>query len=69
MSQTHEQRSATSATAAAKKVGSFSDTAAQKAAARAALASTKIEGRDVPPGYVRPDGVKALIAEREARKP
>lgn len=39
-----------------------------KAAARAAVASTRLENREPPDGYVRSEGVKILLAEREARK-
>lgn len=42
--------------------------AIKKAAARAAAASMKLENRVVPAGHVRSRGVKALLAERQARK-
>lgn len=51
-----------------RKAASFTDAAAQKAAVRAAVASTRLEGRELPPDYVRSDGVKTLLAERAARK-
>lgn len=42
--------------------------AIKKAAARAAAASTELENRAVPAGHVRSRGVKALLAQRQARK-
>lgn len=42
--------------------------AIKKAAARAVAASMKLENRVVPTGHVRSRGVKALLAERQARK-
>lgn len=38
----------------------------EKAAARATAASMKLEGREVPAGHVRSDGVHALLAQRRA---
>ncbi|MGV9799576.1 hypothetical protein ACWDTP_16145 [Mycobacterium sp. NPDC003449] len=46
----------------------FNDAVVKKAAQRAAEASTRLENRDTPAGYVRGEGVKRLLAEREARK-
>jgi hypothetical protein len=39
-----------------------------KIAARAVMASTKLENRAVPAGHVRSRGVKTLLEERRARK-
>lgn len=63
-------RSTTPAKAAAsgKKAALLSDAAIKKAAQRAAEASTRLENRDVPAGYVREEGVTRLLAEREDRK-
>ena len=41
---------------------------ANKIAARAETASTKLENRAVPAGHVRSSGVKTLLEERQARK-
>ena len=41
---------------------------ANKIAARAVTASTKLENRVVPAGHVRSRGVKNLLEERQARK-
>lgn len=41
---------------------------ANKIAARAVTASTKLENRAVPAGHVRSSGVKTLLEERQARK-
>lgn len=46
----------------------LSEAAIKKAAQRAAEASTRLENRDLPAGYVRDEGVKRLLAEREVRK-
>lgn len=51
-----------------KKAASLSEAAIKRTAARAAEASTRLEGRSVPGGYVRSEGVKTLLAEREAPK-
>lgn len=40
----------------------------KKVAARATKASAKLENREVPAGYVRPAGVKRILAERQARR-
>ncbi len=50
------------------KAAPVSDAAMTKAATRAAAASTRLENRELPAGYVRSEGVKILLAEREARK-
>lgn len=41
----------------------------KKAAARATAASMKLEGREVPVGHVRSDGVRTLLDERQSREP
>ena len=41
---------------------------ANKIAARAETASTKLENRAVPAGHVRSSGVKTLLEEPRARK-
>lgn len=69
MSQPGQQRSGRSAKAASTtKATPVKAAAIKKAAARAAAASTKLENRAVPAGHVRSRGVKALLAERQARK-
>ena len=69
MSQPDQQRSGRSAKAVSTTKATPLETAAiQKAAARAATASTKLENRAVPAGHARSRGVKALLAERQARK-
>lgn len=40
----------------------------KKVAIRATKASVKLENREVPAGYVRPAGVKRILAERQMRK-
>lgn len=40
----------------------------KKAAARATKASAKLEGREVPAGYVRSAAVKTFLAERQRHK-
>jgi hypothetical protein len=39
----------------------------RKVAARHTRASTKLESRSVPAGYIRPAAVKRLLAERQIR--
>lgn len=39
----------------------------KRVAARHTSASTRLEGREVPAGYVRPAAVKRLLAERRRR--
>ena len=69
MSQSGQQRSGGSVKAASSaKATPVKAAAIKKAAARAAAASTSLENRAVPAGHVRSRGVKALLAERQARK-
>jgi len=68
MSQPDRQSSIRSAQAAPTKRTAPTPAAIKKMAARATEASTKLENRSVPPGYVRTPGVKALLAARQARK-
>lgn len=63
-----ETRKPEAKTTSGRKAAPVSDAAMNKAATRAAAASTKLENRELPAGYVRSEGVKILLAEREARK-
>jgi len=68
MSPSDHPRSDKSPAVTTKKATPVKAAAIKKAAARATAASTKLENRAVPAGHVRSCGVKALLAERQARK-
>jgi len=68
MSQPDGQNSSRPAKAASAKRTAPTSAAIKKMKARATEASTKLENRSVPIGHVRPPGVKAFLAARQARK-
>lgn len=55
-------------TISGRKATALNKTVIAKIAARATAASMRLENRAVPAGHIRSDGVKALLAERQARK-